>query len=90
MKRVYYEKEDALHLATSDEPQKRSMELGSNITAELNDYHELKGIEILNARGFNRDSVFNSLQAKMLSLAEVESTRTSLLNALPSRLLNAC
>jgi uncharacterized protein YuzE len=52
------------------------MELGPNITAELNNDGELIGIEILNASAFIRDSVVASLQAKMLSLAKVESTRT--------------
>ena len=76
MKMVYFEKEDVLHLAISDEPEMESMELGPNITAELNNDGERIGIEILNASAFIRDSVVESLQAKMLSLANVESTRT--------------
>ena len=76
MKMVYFEKEDVLHLAISDEPEMGSMELGPNITAELNNDGELIGIEILNASAFIRDSVVESLQAKMLSLANVESTRS--------------
>ena len=76
MKMVYTEQEDILHLAISDEPEMGSMELGPNITAELNNEGELIGIEILNASAFIRDSVVESLQAKMLSLAKVESTRT--------------
>ncbi len=76
IKMVYFEKEDVLHLAISDEPEMGSMELGPNITAELNNDGELIGIEILNASAFIRDSVVESLQAKMLSLANVESTRT--------------
>ncbi len=76
MKMVYFEKEDELHLAISDEPEMGSMELGPNITAELNNDGERIGIEILNASAFIRDSVVESLQAKMLSLANVESTRT--------------
>ena len=76
IKMVYFEKEDVLHLAISDEPAMGSMELGPNITAELNNDGELIGIEILNASAFIRDSVVESLQAKMLSLAKVESTRT--------------
>jgi uncharacterized protein YuzE len=51
------------------------MELAPNITAELSDDGELIGLEILNASTFIRDSVVESLQAKMLSLANVESTR---------------
>ena len=76
MEMVYTEQEDILHLAISDEPEMGSMELGPNITAELNNDGELIGIEILNASAFIRDSVVESLQAKMLSLAKVESTRT--------------
>ena len=76
MKMVYFEKEDVLHLAISDEPEMGSMELGPNITAELNNDGERIGIEILNASAFIRDSVVESLQAKKLSLANVESTRT--------------
>ncbi len=76
MKMAYFEQEDILHLAISDEPEMGSMELGPNITAELNNDGELIGIEILNASAFIRDSVVESLQAKMLSLAKVESTRT--------------
>ena len=75
MKMVYFEQEDILHLAISDEPEKSSMELAPNITAELNDDGELIGLEILNASAFIRDAVVESLQAKMLSLANVGSTR---------------
>ena len=75
MKMVYFEQEDILHLAISDEPEMSSMELAPNITAELIDDGELIGLEILNASTFIRDSVVESLQAKLLSLANVESTR---------------
>lgn len=76
MKMVYFEKEDVLHLAISDEPEMGSMELGPNIMAEPNNDGERIGIEILNASAFIRDSVVEPLQAKMLSLANVESTRS--------------
>ncbi len=72
---AYFEQEDILHLAISDEPERGSMELSPNITAELNDDGELIGIEILNASAFIRDSVLESLQAKMLSLAKVHGAR---------------
>ena len=71
---VYFEQEDTLHLTISDEPEKGSMELGPNITAELNDDGELIGLEFLNASAFIRDSVVKSLQAKMLSFAKAENT----------------
>ncbi len=75
MKMVYFEQEDILHLTISDEPERGSMELGPNITAELNDDGELIGVEILNASTFIRDSVLESLQVKMLAFAKVDSAR---------------
>ena len=88
MKTVYFLQEDTLHLTVSDEPEKGSMELSPNITAELNDDGELIGLEILNASAFIRVSVVESLQAKMLSFAKAENTLRSL-NALPQRYVNA-
>ena len=72
-KMAYFEKEDILHLAISDEPEGGSIELGPNITAELNDNGELIGIEILNASTFIRDSIVESVQAKILSLETVQT-----------------
>ena len=65
---VYFEQEDILHLALSDEPEAGSVEINPNITAELNDKGELVGIEILNASAFLRDSILESVQAKVLQL----------------------
>jgi len=67
---VYFEQEDILHLAFSDEPEAGSVEISPNITAELNDKGELIGIEILNASAFLRDSILESVQAKVLQLSE--------------------
>jgi len=67
---AYFEQEDILHLAISDEPERGSIELSPNITAELNDNGELIGIEILNASAFIRDSTLESVQAKILSLGK--------------------
>ena len=63
---VYFEQEDILHLALSDEVEAASVELGPHITAELNEQRELIGIEILNASAFVRDAVLESVQAKLL------------------------
>jgi len=71
-KLAYFEQEDVLHLAISDEPESGSIELSPNITAELNDKGELIGIEILNASTFIRDSILESVQAKMLQFANVQ------------------
>ena len=69
---AYFEKDDVLHLAISDEPEAGSVEVSPNITAELNAKGELIGIEILNASAFIRDSVLDSVQAKVLDLAEAK------------------
>jgi len=71
-KLAYFEKEDILHLVISDEPESGSIEVGPNITAELNDKGELIGIEILNASAFIRDSILESVQAKMLQFPKFE------------------
>lgn len=62
----YFENEDILHLVISDEPEVYSIELGPNITAELNENRELIGVEILNATSFLRDSIMESIQFKLL------------------------
>jgi uncharacterized protein YuzE len=66
----YFEKDDVLHLAISDDPEAASVEVSPNITAELNAKGELIGIEILGASKFIRDSVLDSVQAKVLELAQ--------------------
>jgi uncharacterized protein YuzE len=63
MRMVYFEQDDVLHLAISDEPEAGSVELGPNITVELNDQGEMIGIEILEASRFLRDSIVESVQA---------------------------
>lgn len=72
-KLVYFENEDVLHLAITDDPESGSLELSPNITAELNDKGELIGIEILNASAFIRDSVLESIQAKMLRFTNIQT-----------------
>ena len=70
---AYFEKDDVLHLAISDEPEMGSVEISPNITAEINAKCELIGIEILNASTFVRDSVLESVQAKVLDLAKAKT-----------------
>lgn len=65
---AYFEKEDILHLLISEGPESRSVELSPNITAELNEQGELIGIEILKASAYLRDSIVESVQARMLGL----------------------
>jgi uncharacterized protein YuzE len=62
----YFEKEDILHLVISDEAEANSIELGPNITAEMNEKGELIGVEILNATAFLRDSIMETVQFKLL------------------------
>jgi len=73
-KMTYFEKEDILHLAISDEPESDSLELSPNITVELNDNGELIGIEILNACAFIQDAILESSSAKGLSLAKAQTS----------------
>lgn len=69
----YFDKDDILHLAINDEPESGSVELSPNITAELNEKGELIGVEILNASSFVRDSIMESVQAKMLKMIQPQS-----------------
>ena len=73
MKMTYFNEEDILYLEISDEPEGGSIELSPNITVELNDKGELIGVEILEASNFIRDSVLESIQAKMLQLDKAQS-----------------
>ena len=70
---TYFEKDDILHLAISDESETGSVEVSPDITAEMNAAGELIGIEILNASRFLRDTVLDSVQARVLELAEAKS-----------------
>jgi len=69
----YFEQEDILHLAISDEPEAGSIEVSPNITAELNTQGALIGIEILGASTFIRDSILETVQGKLLELPRLKS-----------------
>ena len=73
MQMMYFEKDDILHLVVSNEPEAGSVELAPNITVELNNKGEMIGIEILEARRFIRDSVMDSVQARVLRLTETQT-----------------
>ena len=70
----YFEKEDVLHLAITEEQENRSLELSPDSTVELNDKDEMIGVEILNASRFLRDAVLESIQAKTLRVLEAKAT----------------
>jgi len=59
-------------VAISEEPESGSIEISPNVTAELNEKGELIGIEILNVSTFIRDSILESVQAKMLQFSNVQ------------------
>ncbi|MBN1552407.1 DUF2283 domain-containing protein [bacterium] len=67
-KMTYFETDDILHFAISDEEEAGSVEISPNITAELNEKGELIGIEILGASSFIRDTILESVQANLLKL----------------------
>ena len=52
----YFEREDVIHIAITEEHERGSVELSPNITAELNERGELIGVEILEASTFLRDA----------------------------------
>ena len=62
----YFKREDVLHLVINDEEEAGSAELSPNVTAELNRKGEVIGIEILEASTFMRDTLLESVQAKLL------------------------
>ncbi|HMP74187.1 MAG TPA: DUF2283 domain-containing protein [Kiritimatiellia bacterium] len=69
---AYFEKDDVLHLSISDDPEAGSVEISPNVTAEINAKGELIGIEIIRASAYVRDSVLETVQAKMLDLADAK------------------
>lgn len=66
----YFSEEDVIHLAITDEEEMESLELGPNITAELNADGDLIGVEILQASAFLRDFILDSTQAKLVQLKQ--------------------
>ncbi|MBV7330337.1 DUF2283 domain-containing protein [Chloroflexi bacterium TSY] len=69
---TYFEQEDILHIVIMEGPESNSLELTPNIIVELNEKNELIGVEILNASVFMRDTVLESVQAKMLQMVGLE------------------
>jgi len=69
----YFEDEDILHVVITDEPEAGSIEISPNLTAEVNDKGELIGIEILHASTFLRDTLLESVQARVMELSDVRS-----------------
>lgn len=70
---TYFEDEDILHVLLSEEPETGSIEISPDITAEINAQGELIGVEILHASLFIRDVIMDSVQARVLQLAELQA-----------------
>ena len=62
----YFPEEDILHIVIKDGPEASSVELGPNITAELDDAGDLIGIEITSATDYVRDSILETAQGRLL------------------------
>lgn len=62
---VYFEQEDILHIIVAEGNEDASFELSPNVTVELDDNNEVIGVEILNASAFLRDTVLESVQARV-------------------------
>ena len=63
----YFDQEDILHVVFADDPESGSVELSPGITAELNAQGEWIGVEILNASAFIRDTILETVQARVLA-----------------------
>lgn len=64
----YFAEQDVLHLLIAEGTEASSVEISPNITAELNANGDLIGVEILQASQFLRDSILETVQAKLLGL----------------------
>lgn len=62
---IYFEQEDILHIAITEGEEEASYELGPNVTVELDSNNEVIGVEIINASDFLRDTVLESVQARI-------------------------
>ena len=69
-KMTYFEDVDTLHLSIADEAEAGSVEISPDVTAELNENGELIGVEIINASCYLRDTVLESVQARLLQLSK--------------------
>lgn len=67
---AYFEDVDTLHLSIAEEPEAGSVEIGPDVTAELNAKGELIGVEIINASSYLRDTILESAQARLLQLSQ--------------------
>ncbi|WP_295587142.1 DUF2283 domain-containing protein [uncultured Lamprocystis sp.] len=69
IKIAYFEDVDTLHLSITEEAEAESVEISPDVTAELNAKGELIGLEIINASSYLRDTLLESVQARLLHLS---------------------
>jgi uncharacterized protein YuzE len=62
----YFESEDIIHLKIKDGQEVNSVEISPNVTAELDVNGEIIGVEILDASNYLRDTILDTVQAKLL------------------------
>lgn len=67
---AYFSDSDTLHLTVADGPESHSVEISPDVTAELDANGELIGVEILNASTYLRDTIMETVQARLLSLSK--------------------
>ena len=70
----YFKEEDVIHIKIKDGPERNSVELSPNITAELDENNDIIGVEILNASRYLRDTILETVQAKLLQKSESNKT----------------
>lgn len=64
----YFEEEDILHLSISDEHEHNSIEIKNNIFVEINKYHEIIGLEIIDASSFLMDYLVDYIKDDLLQM----------------------
>lgn len=65
---AYFEDQDVLHLTIAEGPEAGSVEISPNVTAELNEEGELIGVESIDASAYLRDTIMESVAARLLHL----------------------
>jgi uncharacterized protein YuzE len=68
-----FQDEDIIQINMSDGDEVNSVELLANMTAELDQKGAIMGIEILSANTFLRDTLLNTVQAKLLTDKQIGS-----------------
>ena len=65
----YFEREDTLYMFLAEGEEASGLAVSPNITAELDAEGQLIGIEILDASRYLRDSILDSVEAKVVQLS---------------------